>query len=285
MTQILKPLKHGNVLTEEEVLKDIGDCPTSLPPSDQGTEASSDNSEGDDLENYGLIYTRLNHTLNTKLEGEEGKEVPFSFASGGLTYQNGSLYFVVGSKVRRWPEDEEYEFGKKVIYINHYHGKIFVTLEDRICNLQNRTMFRADKARHATFYFGELYYISSERKLRRGALNKSRWPGADVESLAAITVVGDTLFTCDRYKKIQSHKITGESEIIYDEFPRDVNTMYGIRDKKGIRIFYGHDWGISSFYVHDTYHVESTVHAPYSCTKDITVAPIEFIERLNKGFK
>ncbi len=283
---ILKPLKRGNVMTEEEVLKELENVPDSNNAPEEVDVASPDD-PGETFHalgiDYGLIFAS-NGRIFTSRDGQEVKEIRRK-AGGGILYQNKNLHHSSGNEVVQWPDGNTYTFEDEVTGINQYHGRIFITLPGKICNLQGRTIAEAERAKQATFYCGDLWYISKGKLHTKHFTRKTWMPEMDTHHEKVLAEFEDSLYTSCSQQVLDRYQPSGVQHRLSGKFPYNPHCIRGMRDRDGVKIFLGTEFGIKSINIEKPEDICNYCSGWSHIVTSITFAPIDFIKRLNAGSK
>ncbi len=276
---ILKPLKRGNVLTEEEVLKDIEQISSERSTPNNKPKGAVMKGLGKD---YGLVFCE-EETLYASLDGEsstivgKGKYNDFFF-------DGDDLYYTTGNDCFRWPNENIFSAEKPLWGICKHEGRIIVACPERKMILRDYGSpdYHAHRPVGIASYKGQLFCTSEEPD---GLI---RLPNELIASCGSYTdgicVLEDILY------------FAGQNGIIYQYDGNDVKEKFKLRNKfgstepifklDGVRdntgdVIYA-SLGPGTRVINLTALTAKTILKNHSGAKSVTVVPLDYLKNMIK---
>ncbi len=281
---ILKPLKHGNVLTEEEALKDLENASSTsqnIPITENVSETTySCSTLGIDC---GLVLINKTNQEICTTDGEDVTCIGRERGYHRLHYNGTDLYYTRHNKLYRWPSQEvqKYYYKKKAECtsgITEYDGETLVGFQDGIYNEKGERKYGSGPVKDLIRFQNRLFSI----QLWRG---KYSFVEVGVEAKKEITFRS-------RLAKMDDLLLLGlECGSVFSFDGVDMSLVFASNSQQRLlcatsdRQMYFGGFGEEGLWTRSLYprrKSEAILQEKIkSCTAGITV-PLDFIEHLNK---
>ncbi len=292
MTEILKPLRHGNVLTEEEVLKELENY---VPPKRDSRDDPEDCLISGLGTDYGLIFIDEEGTqIRTTLDGMEYQTVcedttehetahaitPNTF---NCLYVDGDeLYFTKRNALFKWPDLQIAKFGSLAEGITKKGDRFYVTLKEGsiVNHLLEGISFRLTNPCQLTVMGAGIYHTEGDRgrglvkTCVKSLFNPKCW-------MSGLTSLDKKIYCGGGDMKIYSHSHSS-TETLFE-------TDFGIWSLKAIEhdgqqiLFAGGEChpGILVVDIKKKEKMSTLLEGMLDGVSSIVTAPLELIERMN----
>ncbi len=267
MTQILKPLKHGNVLTEEEALKDIESAPRKEDPQ------VSDQYEGLGID-YGLIYFNKGREIRglwVSKDGRSAEKINDNYLLPML-YHDYNLYFGFRDALHKFGDKRVQTYEDTVSCITTHNGQAVVAVDNHgfFDTTGNKLLECKARFRGLASAGGKLFYSNPEDKVFSADSRRlgQMYCNGELTSL-------DDVLLIPGYNNIYRYDGNKAESICNINQPKGTAA---VAEKEGLVIYAGRDSGISIILPNEERTLILKKEAKRSTS--IVTAPIDFIDHL-----